>query len=105
MLTLVGTSHHVAPIEAREQLAIAGDDLEGVLARLGRRFGAGAIVNTCNRIELYVPGEHSRGELLDFFAEATGADRALAERYFTAVHDGDAVRHLYAVASGIDSMV
>jgi glutamyl-tRNA reductase len=105
VLTLVGTSHHIAPIEARERLAIAGDDLPGVLARLGERFGTGAIVNTCNRVEVYLPGEHERTTVLDFFVSATGADRALAERYFETKRDADAVRHLYGVAAGADSMV
>jgi glutamyl-tRNA reductase len=105
MLTLVGTSHHLAPIEARERLAIAGDDLPAVLGRLGERFGSGAIVNTCNRIELYLPGNHDRGDVVEFFTTATGADRDLAEQYFHVERDAAAVRHLYTVAAGADSMV
>lgn len=105
MLTYVGLSHHTAPIEVRERLAIAGDDLPGVLAELGRRFGAGTIVSTCNRLEVYLPGTHERGEVLEFLTETAGADRALANQHFTAAHDIDAVRHLYTVAAGLDSMV
>lgn len=105
MLTLVGASHRTTPIEAREHLAIPGDDLPVVLGRLGDRFGAGAIVNTCNRVEVYLPGTHSRDEVLDFLTHEAGADRALAQQYFTAAYDTAAVRHLYGVAAGIDSMV
>ena len=105
MLTLVGTSHHIAPIEAREQLAIPPEALQAVLTHLGERFGASAIVNTCNRIEMYLPGEHNRDAVIDCFVQATGADRALADQYFDVHHDVDAVRHLYPVAAGADSMV
>lgn len=105
MLTLVGTSHRTAPIEARERLAIPGDDLPAVLDRLGARFGSGAIVNTCNRIEMYLPGIHSREAVLDFFIQEAGSDPALAQQYFTASYGTDAIRHLYGVAAGIDSMV
>ena len=77
MLTFVGTSHHLAPIEAREQLAIPGEAVPDVLARLGERFGAGALVNTCNRMEVYLSGKHARREVLDFLAGACGADREL----------------------------
>ncbi|RLT35258.1 MAG: glutamyl-tRNA reductase [Chloroflexi bacterium] len=105
MLTYVGLSHHTAPIEVREQLAIAADDLPGVLAELGRRFGAGTIVNTCNRIEVYLPGTHERADVLEFLSQTTGADRDLADRHFAAAHHLDAVRHLYTVAAGLDSMV
>ena len=105
MLTFVGTSHHMAPIEAREQLAIPGEAMPDVLARLGERFGAGALVNTCNRMELYVPGSYARADLVDFLTEATGAERELIEQSCIDLHDNDVVRHIYSVASGVDSMV
>lgn len=105
MLTFVGTSHHLAPIEAREQLAIPGEALPDVLAQLGERFGAGTLVNTCNRMEVYLSGKHSRREVLDFLAAACGADRELVERACMDLYDTEAVRHLYSVAAGVDSMV
>lgn len=105
MLTFVGTSHHLASIEAREQLAIPGEALPDVLARLSERFGAGTLVNTCNRMELYLSGRHARRDVLDFLAEACGADRELVERACMDLYDTEAVRHLYSVAAGVDSMV
>jgi glutamyl-tRNA reductase len=105
VLTFVGTSHHLAPIEAREQLAIPGEALPDVLAQLGERFGAGTLVNTCNRMEVYLSGKHSRREVLDFLAGACGADRELVERACMDLYDTEAVRHLYSVAAGVDSMV
>jgi glutamyl-tRNA reductase len=105
VLTFVGTSHHLAPIEVREQLAIPGEAVPDVLARIGERFGAGALVNTCNRMEIYLPGHHQRREVLDFFSESTGVNREVVERSCMDLHDTEAVRHLYSVAAGVDSMV
>ena len=105
MLTLVGASHHDTPLEARERLTVAADDLPELLAALSRRFGGGAILATCNRLEVYLPGAHDRERVLDALAEEGGADRALAGDYFRHMRDGQAVSHLYSVAAGIDSMV
>ena len=105
MLTLVGASHHDAPLDARERLAVAADDVPKLLAALSRRFGAGAILATCNRLEVYLPGSHDREQVLDFLAEEGGTDRELAGDYFQYMRDGEAVSHLYSVAAGIDSMI
>jgi glutamyl-tRNA reductase len=105
MLTLVGTNHHRAPLELREAVAIGEAELPAVLLALAERFDGATVLQTCNRLELYVPGARERGELLDVYAAAAGVDRAVAERTFELVRDAEAVRHLYAVAAGIDSLV
>jgi glutamyl-tRNA reductase len=64
MLTLAGISHRTAPLEVRERLAIPADALPSALAQLGSRFGAGTILATCNRLEVYLPGDHERGAVL-----------------------------------------
>ncbi|HRC61802.1 MAG: glutamyl-tRNA reductase [Dehalococcoidia bacterium] len=105
MLTLVGLSHQTAALEVREQLAIPADELPATLGALRERFGAGAILATCNRLELYLPGDHAREDVLAFLSDQAGLDVSLAAAHFAALHDRDAVRHLYSVAGGIDSMV
>ncbi len=105
MLTLLGLSHRHAPLDVRERLAVATDDLPALMQRLPAHLGAGAIVATCNRFELYVSGDRSRDEMIDFLVAEAGFDRALAAEHFEDLRDEDAVRHLYSVASGIDSMV
>ena len=105
MLTLVGASHHDAPIVIRERLTIASDDLPALLRSIAGRFGAGAVLATCNRLELYLPGVHERATVLQFLVEEAGADAELADQYFEHRRDADAVSHLYSVAAGIDSMV
>ncbi len=105
MLTMVGVSHRNAPLSVRERFAITAEALPDVRHEVAERFGSGAIVATCNRLELYVPGEQAPGELTGFLCEAAGADLDLGERYLLPRRDAEAVSHLYAVAAGIDSMV
>ena len=78
MLTLLGLSHRHAPLDVRERLAVATDDLPALMQRLPAHLGAGAIVATCNRFELYVSGDRSRDEMIDFLVAEAGFDRALA---------------------------
>src|SRR5688572_15023088 len=105
MLTLVGTSHRDAPLDIREQLAVGVDDVAALLDQLRARFGACAVLNTCNRFEVYLAGEHERDEVIDFVAAQSGIDVTLARGYFRLQRDIDAVEHLYAVAAGVESMV
>ena len=49
-LVLVGTSHHHAPVELRERVALGKDDAHVLAAELGEAV----VLSTCNRTELYV---------------------------------------------------
>ena len=112
IVTMVGVSHHGAPLAVRERFAFAGDALPAVRERAARRFGAGAILATCNRLELYVPAAAGEGAapaapaaLAAFLCEAAGAGEDLGRRYLVPRRGAEAVRHLCSVAAGIDSMV
>ncbi len=105
MLTMVGVSHRNAPLAVRERFAIAAEALPDVRHEVAERFGAGAIVATCNRLEFYVPGNHEPTELTSFLCEAVGVGPDVGARYLLPRRDAEAVSHLYAVAAGIDSMV
>jgi glutamyl-tRNA reductase len=99
-LVLVGTSHHHAPVEVRERLAV-GTDFVGELASVGEIV----CLSTCNRTELYVAARDS--------SEAeTRASRALTslggpevEPLLYRLHDEAAALHLFRVAAGLDSLV
>ena len=105
MITFAGMSHLTAPLDIRERAAIDVEALNGVLVRAKEAFGAATIINTCNRLELYLPGIHEPDAALDFLATELALDDDLMRRYFSVAYGADAVRHLYSVASGIDSMV
>ncbi|MGE3962211.1 MAG: glutamyl-tRNA reductase [Dehalococcoidia bacterium] len=106
MITQAGLSHRTAPIEVRERLAVAEDDVVPLLRAANDAFGSGAaLLSTCNRLELYVGADLAPGELHAFLAEQFESDRSTIARHFDSHHGLDAVRHLYGVASGVDSMV
>ena len=105
MITFAGMSHHTAPLDVRERLAIDPEALIGVLQRAKESFGAATMITTCNRMELYLPGIHEPEAALGFLETELGVDNEAMKRYFRVAYGADAVRHLYSVASGIDSMV
>jgi glutamyl-tRNA reductase len=106
-LVLVGLSHHTAPLEVRERLAIAGDDLTALLRALCERgLSEAMLVSTCNRVELYASAESAASavrtvrEVLS--ARVGGSD--LGTHLYE--HTGAAVaRHAFRVASSLDSLV
>ena len=95
-LVLVGTSHHLAPVELREQVAV---DKEHA-AELAAQLGEAVVLSTCNRTEIYVAAADE--------AEAEARAAALlepAEHVLYRLHDRAAALHLFRVAAGLDSLV
>ena len=106
MITQVGLSHRTAPIEVRERLTVADEEVVPLLQAVNDAFGHGAaLLSTCNRLELYVGDEIAADALHEFLAARFETDQAAIARHFQTRHGLDAVRHLYGVASGVDSMV
>ncbi|HZO49825.1 MAG TPA: hypothetical protein VFB26_06745, partial [Gaiellaceae bacterium] len=106
-LALVGISHHRAPVELRERVAV---DLDGAAA-LARSLADGCeavVLSTCNRTELYLAATEAR----DLDARGTAALLELAAERGDEVApvlyrlgDESAALHLFRVAAGLDSMV
>ena len=107
-LLALGLNHQTSPVALRERVAFAPDALAPALESLRQRHGVGeaAIVSTCNRTELYCHAPAGSNEALSaFLAEAGGLGLSQLHEYLY-LHEGDAaVRHLYRVAAGLDSMV
>lgn len=111
-LQMVGCSHHNAPVEVRERLAFSPAQILAALSQLRERFpGAEAVlISTCNRVEVYTAAEDpevcpSHRDVVDFLAEFHRLD---ALEVFDSLFERtgeDAVRHLFTVASSLDSMV
>ena len=108
-LALVGLSHHTAPVELREKLALPAGEQPVLLAELRRQGLAseGVLVSTCNRVELLAapaPGT-AAAELAAWLAEYHGVRYRTAEPHLYVHEDEAALRHLFRVASSLDSMV
>jgi glutamyl-tRNA reductase len=108
-LALAGVSHHTAPLELRERVAIDLDAAREVARRLAGAEGCEAVVlSTCNRTELYLASEADEqlGERGDraLLALAGANAEALAPSAYR-LADESAALHLFRVAAGLDSLV
>ncbi len=96
-ISLVGLSHHVAPVELRERVTL---DLPHA-AELARGLGEAVCLSTCNRTELYTAGideETAVASLEEIAGEPLGG-------VLYRLHDDAAALHLFRVAAGLDSLV
>jgi glutamyl-tRNA reductase len=106
---LIGLSHHTAPVEVRERAAIPDSSLGEALDTLRRESGAeeALILSTCNRVELTaaMPEGADERALAGFLATHRGLSLEWLDPYLYRYEDERAIRHLFRVASSLDSMV
>ncbi|MER3449576.1 MAG: glutamyl-tRNA reductase, partial [Chloroflexota bacterium] len=108
IILAVGLNHKTAPVEVRERLAFPAETLGPALAVLKGYVAEGVILSTCNRTEVYGLVGHvptGAANLRRFLADFHRVPQADFEPYLYTLEHLDAVRHLFAVASGLDSMV
>ena len=106
VVTCVGLNHRTAPVEEREKVAFSPEELPEALAGLRQELSNAVVVSTCNRTELYSTtdgGDPQLERLLGALAATKGVQLHPRLTYF--LTHGEAVRHLFRVACGIDSMV
>jgi glutamyl-tRNA reductase len=109
-LGVVGVSHQTAPVEVRERFAYLDSDVAAALERLRSASGVeeAVLLSTCNRTELYMyPVQEPRTiEVAErMLADKAGPLSRPAATYLYRHRDLEAVRHLFRVASGLDSLV
>ena len=105
-LFALGLNHHTAPVSIREQVAFRPELLTQALADLVRAkpVKEAAILSTCNRTELYFATEHPQ-HAADWFADYHRVALNDLSPYLYTFPQRDAIRHVFRVASGLDSMV
>jgi glutamyl-tRNA reductase len=99
-LVLVGTSHHHAPVELRERVALNREEA----ATLAARLGEAVCLSTCNRTELYVVAEDAE-EAEQCAVGALAEIEPDVEQALYRLRDQAAAHHLFRVAAGLDSLV
>jgi glutamyl-tRNA reductase len=106
-LTVLGVNHKTAPIELRERIAISREDLPEVTRALAAVPGIAEcmIVSTCNRVELITAVDSPDIDLSAFVCNQFGIDPAQLSSHVYQHRDQEAVRHVFRVASSLDSMV
>jgi glutamyl-tRNA reductase len=110
-LRAIGCNVASAPVEVRERLAFDEAKLRAALAELTARYGVeAAVLGTCNRVELYLArpevGAPVHAPLVaEFLAETHNLSAEMIQPHLYEHADADAVRHLFRVAGGLDSVV
>jgi glutamyl-tRNA reductase len=106
-LQILGLNHNTAPVEIREQVVFAGDEVPRALERLADLDGIdeAVLLSTCNRTEFYLVGRDAcRAHVQDWLHDDRQLGDGFAESLFT-LEDEEAIRHIFRVACGLDSMV
>jgi glutamyl-tRNA reductase len=107
-LFTIGISHHTAPIEIREKVAIARSEYSDRVSELCALPGMEEVVvlSTCNRTEIYcLSTEAGKQGLVDWVHRVNDIPAGELDRHFYHHEGEDAARHLVRVASGLDSLV
>jgi glutamyl-tRNA reductase len=108
-LILVGLNHRTAPVDVRERLSITETKLPETTHELRDITGVegAAVLSTCNRVEAVVStrDEDVIQSLVEWLAGRAGTTRTELEKHLYILRHGDVVKHLFRVASGLDSMI
>jgi glutamyl-tRNA reductase len=111
-ILLIGVNHKTAPVEIRERLAFTDEACANGLRHLvdGEVVREGLIVSTCNRVEILSATasdqvEFGVGRLTQFLDSSGCLPTGFLDKHLYRHTDEEAVRHLFRVASSLDSMV
>lgn len=109
-IIVVGLSHKTATVEIREKVAFSPNQIEKPLGELTRLEGIieGVIVSTCNRVEIYATTRDIAGgiaRIKRFMADCHHLPFESLEPHLYSYHAENAIRHVFRVASSLDSMV
>ncbi len=107
-LIALGLNHLTAPLDLREKVAFAPDATLDALSDLAHQPGVNEamILSTCNRTELYVEVEPgAEGTAQRWLLDHHGLTERRLDEFLYRHDDNAAVRHLFRVATGLDSMV
>jgi glutamyl-tRNA reductase len=106
-IALLGVNHRSAPLALRERLALTDEQVPEVLQALSATGDEAYVLSTCNRTELcLVTRSDDPGEILfSILADRREVARDVLAGHTYLLPDDAAVRHLFRVASGLDSMV
>lgn len=109
-ILIVGLNHKTADVDIREKLAFNGQKLEEGLQRIKTLpdVKEAVILSTCNRVEIYAAVSNAavaHEAIKNFISEFHGIDRSALETSLYAYENINAVRHVFRVASSLDSMI
>jgi glutamyl-tRNA reductase len=107
-LLALGINHQTAPVEIREKITFAPEQMDQALQQATALKGVNeaVIVSTCNRTELYCEvADQYEDSITSWLSEFHQLENGKLKPYLYEYRDQDATRHLFRVASGLDSLV
>ncbi len=104
---VIGVNHQTAPVEVREHFAIPEARLPEAAKCLASYPGIeeGMVISTCNRVELLARTVNGTADIQGFMHQFYGFDPGPYRKYLYEHRERDAVRHVFRVASSLDSMI
>ncbi|MCL4127501.1 UNVERIFIED_CONTAM: hypothetical protein GTU68_017491 [Idotea baltica] len=111
-LQVVGCSHHKANVQVREQLAFSESQVPSFLSSFYETYpdAEAVLLSTCNRTEFYAVARDqgampTKDQMVELLASNSGVGKSDIEESLFVHSDREAVKHLFAVTSSLDSMV
>jgi len=106
----IGLNHKTAPVELRERLAVPQDNIASILQQqiAHPAIREAALLSTCNRVEMTIVTHDPDSAIAcvhEWFASTARMDIAEVCEHLYSYTTDDAIRHLFSVASGLDSLV
>lgn len=104
---VAGLSYKTAPVELREKLAVHASRLHchGCRLKIGANLSEVVLLSTCNRVEIYGVTPKVNGNVHNIFQHLSASADSDLSPYMYIKEGSQAVRHLFSVAGGMDSMV
>lgn len=103
---VIGVNHNSAPLEVRERLAVSESQLPDAIRSLVQHPGVdeGMVLSTCNRVEV-LTSTRQGADLRSFLGSYFGVSPSAISSHIYEFEQREAVRHIFRVASSLDSMV
>jgi len=107
-ISLLGINHNSAPVSIRERVALSSTGLDTALTELHSYVPQGIILSTCNRTEVYLTSDSPATVLIGAHSFLCAESQLSHEQllpYTYNFQQGEAINHLFQVASGLDSQI
>lgn len=106
---VIGINHRTAPVEIREKVVFAAEEMGEALREMTSLPGVreGVILSTCNRTELYCLSDGGEPPLVDWLShwhDLATHNLDISSSVYQ-LHDTEAIKHVFYVACGLDSLV
>ncbi len=107
MIQMIGIDHTTASVDVRSVFSVKKSEMKDEMEWLRKRLHLDGVVllNTCNRMELWVSGQDEEMDLLAALCEYKKLSKSQYEKYFLFRKEDAAIEHLMLLASGLVSAI